>query len=365
MKIVKPGIAIVTVFFLAVIISGPALAANNLVKKVIIDTDMGWDDTLSTLYLLKDPNIEIVGMTVTGCGETNLRWGTIIAKTLMELGNRPTVSVCKGTEQPLKFDHKFPQSFRDDMNDIMGLLGSLNPEIDMQLDPRPAWQYLSETLNRADEKITILALGGFTNLAKMLQLYPDTQISNIEAVYAMAGAVFVDGNVALLNNARPEWDQGPLYATNHYAEWNIFVDPLAAQQVFASEIPLTLIPLDACDYVMLSPAAVATITGKDDISALARNILNLKTGSHKEGIPVPIFDPLATMVMANGLESYAVVKSYLSVSLEETATDNHCGQLLIAKTGKRKISIVEGVSSYRFKIDFAAVLNRYSSGQMT
>ena len=91
-------------------------ADTNPVRKVIIDTDMGWDDTLSILYLLKKPDIEIIGVTVTGCGETNLRWGLTIAKTLMELGGRTSVPVCRGTSRPMRFDNKFPQSFRSDMN---------------------------------------------------------------------------------------------------------------------------------------------------------------------------------------------------------------------------------------------------------
>ena len=231
-------------------------------RKVIIDTDMGWDDTLSTLYLMKHPNIEIIGMTVTGCGETNLRWGKIIALTLMELGNQTNAKVCAGTDTPTSFNHVFPQSFRDDMNDIMGLLGTLNPKTVMEPDPRPAWQFISETLNQSQEKITIVSLGGFTNLAKMLEEYPDTDITKIQDVYAMAGAVLVDGNVAALNNAKKEWHQGLKYSTNYHAEWNVFVDPGAAHNVFHSKIPLTLIPLDACDYVVLSPQYIKKNNGR-------------------------------------------------------------------------------------------------------
>ena len=327
-------------------------------KKVIIDTDMGWDDVLSILYLMKCPDIDIVGITVTGCGETNLRWGTVIALSLMEMGGRTDVSVCKGTSTPLLFKHVFPQTFRDDMNGMMGLLGSLNPDISMEPDPRPAWQYLVETLDKTEEKITILSLGGFTSLATMLDLYPHAKVDRIEAVYAMAGAVFVDGNIALLNNARPEWDQGPVYRSNYAAEWNVFVDPLAAQKVFNSDIPLTLIPLDACNHVMLSPDDVDSITVKDDISRLAKKILEHKTGSHDEGIPVPIFDPLATLIMTGDMPGYQSSMRYLDVDLRETEMENTCGRTFVTETGSRKISVVQGVSNYAFKKAFAEVLNR-------
>jgi purine nucleosidase len=325
--------------------------------KVIIDSDMGWDDVLSTLYLMKCPSIEIVGVTVTGCGETNLRWGTIIAQSLMALGNQTQAVVCAGTSTPLQFDHTFPQSFRSDMNDIMGLLGSINPEITIPLDPRPAWQFISETLNTSTEQITILSLGGFTNLATMLIDYPQTDITKIARVFAMAGAVFVDGNVASLNNAMPEWNQGPIYSTNNAAEWNVFVDPLAAKNIFETTIPLTLIPLDACDYVILDPSYGDSIHAVDPIATLAKAIFVYKAGGHSENTPVPIFDPLATMIMAGGMPTYQSQDCFLDVNMTETITDNQCGKTFAVCSGSRKITVVQGVSQVTFAANYARVIN--------
>lgn len=326
-------------------------------KQVIIDTDMGWDDTLSLLYLLKKPDIEILGITVTGCGETNLRWGQAIALAVLELANRPDVPVCAGTETPLKFVHVFPQPFRDEMNSLMGLLDSLPVRSDHTPDPRPAWQFLSETLNQAREPVTILSLGGFTNFGRMFREYPRTRLERIETLYAMAGAVFVDGNVALLNNACPEWDQGPLYASNQRAEWNMFVDPVAAKMVFDSPVPLTLIPLDAANYVLLSPGDVDTLRPKDAPGRLAKRILEQKTGPYDETIPVPIFDPLAAMVMAGDLEQYQYVSGYFDVDVSDAPNNNTSGMILPVATGSRKIKAVQGVSRRQFSQAFAAVLN--------
>ncbi len=327
-------------------------------KKVIIDSDIGWDDVLSICYLMKNPSIEIVGVTVTGCGETDLRWGSIIAKTLMELGDQKDAKVSIGTDKPLKFDHKFPQSFKNDMNDIMGLLGTLNPSVKMEFDKRKAWKFLADTINESKEKITILSLGGFTNIAKMLDKYPKTNIKNIKQIYAMAGAVFVDGNIAALNNAQKEWNQGPIYSTNYVAEWNIFVDPVAAKKVFESKIiPITLVPLDACDYVVLDPSYVDTITATDPIATLVKNIFIKKTGSYDEGIPVPIFDPLATMIMAGDLPNYQFHEKYLDVNTTDTKKNNQCGRTYVVKKAAKKITIVQGVSQRAFAIQFAKIIN--------
>jgi len=327
-------------------------------KKVIIDTDMGWDDILSILYLMKNQNIDIVGITVTGCGETNLRWGKTIALSLMELGNRFNMPIAIGSEKPLAFNHVFPQPFRNDMNDLMGLLGSMNSDDVMKFDPRPAWQFLSEVLNQATEPITILSLGGFNTLARMLQEFPNTKIEMIKHIFAMGGAVYVDGNVALLNNARKDWDQGPRYSSNSRAEWNIFVDPVAAKIIFDSTIPLTLISLDACNEVMLSSSSVETITATDDLARLAKQILQMKTGTHNEGIPVPIFDPLATMIMADGLSEYEFVSVYLDVDVTDSEQDNTSGRTFTVEKGSRKINVVQGVSGTLFTKGYKVVMNK-------
>jgi inosine-uridine nucleoside N-ribohydrolase len=326
-------------------------------KKVIIDSDIGWDDVLSIAYLMKDPDIEIIGIAVTGCGETNLRWGTTIAQQLLGIGNQKA-NVAVGTETPLKYKHVFPQSFKNDMNDIMGLLGSLNPVSVPAIADNPAWQFIYDTLKNSKGKVTILSLGGFTNLAKMLELNPEPAVlGKIERIYAMAGAVYVDGNVAALNNAKPEWNQGPIYSTNYHAEWNIFVDPLATSNVFKSDIPITLVPLDACNYVLLDADFVKRITATDPIATLVKGIFLQKSGSHNEGISVPIFDPLATLIMSGKMTSCQSRDEFLEVDLHESQENNKCGKISVASSGSRKITFVQGVSQKEFGDIFAKIIN--------
>ena len=237
----------------------------------------------------------------------------------------------------------------------MGLLEGLNTG--GKPDPRPAWQFLSETLSQADRPLTILSLGGFTNFGRMLLDYPETRLEMIREIYAMAGAIFVDGNVALLNNACAAWDQGPLYASNHLAEWNVFVDPVAAKMIFDSSIPLTLIPLDATNYVLLSAATVESLIPKDPVGRLARRILEQKTGPFDESIPVPIFDPLATVVMAGDLPAYQYVTGFFDVDVSDSPRNNTSGNIFPAPGGSRKIKAVQGVSARQFADVFAQVIN--------
>jgi len=338
-------------------------------KKVIFDTDMGWDDTLSLLYLMKNPYIEIIGITVTGCGETDLErtveaggktvtvGGLQIALALADLG-KLNVPVCKGTETPTFQDHKFPQDFRNDMDTLMGLFpSSCLPASSSEIDSRSAWEFIAETLNSATEPVTILSLGGFTNLAKMLEITPNPK--NLEGIYAMAGAVCVDGNIAALNNATPDWNQGYVYSSNYHAEWNVFVDPGAAEKVFRSSIPLTIVPLDACDYVILGQDYIRSITADDSSAKLVKQIFYKKTSSHSEGISVPIFDPLATLIMAGGIRSNQTIEKVLAVKLTDTEVNNTCGQIYVVEgaSGDRPVKIVQGVSQYAFQKIFAQVIN--------
>ncbi len=63
--------------------------------------------------------------------------------------------------------------------------------------------------------------------------------SKIEAVYVMGGAVGVGGNILDFDDA--------------VAEFNIWFDPVAAQQVLASDLNVTLVPLDATNDVPITP----------------------------------------------------------------------------------------------------------------
>ncbi|KPY89079.1 Inosine-uridine preferring nucleoside hydrolase [Pseudomonas syringae pv. tagetis] len=327
-------------------------------RKVIIDTDMGWDDVLSIAYLMKRPDIDIVGITVTGCGETDLGWGVIIAQYLLGIGNRLGTVVARGTAQPLEYDNRFPQPFKNDMNDIMGLLGSLNPAALPEVSNLTAWEYLYQTVKNSQDTITVLSLGGFTNIAKMLSLSSQpADVQMIDRIVAMAGAVYVDGNVATLNDAQKAWDQGESYSSNHSAEWNVFIDPVAANNVFQSNLPLTLVPLDVCNQVILDASYSQQITATDPVATLVRQVLETKSGTHAEGYPVPIFDPLATVLMAGGIEATKVDEQFLSVNTNITPQDNHCGQIQLQGNGSRTITCVLGVSQFAFSKHFAEVIN--------
>jgi purine nucleosidase len=88
-----------------------------------------------------------------------------------------------------------------------------------------------------------------------------------------------------------------------------------------------------------------------------KDIFKKVTGSDKEAIPVPIFDPLATVIMADGIKGYQTQSEYLDVNITDTEVDNQCGRTYIVNSGSRKITIVQGVSQNEFATNFSNMIN--------
>lgn len=95
----------------------------------------------------------------------------------------------------------------------------------------------------ANDDVVLVALGPPTNVAEVLAADPGLT-GHIEMMHMMGGAVEAGGNVFYANEA---------------AEFNIWADSLAAEMVFATEVPITMIPLDATNSVPVTPALYETI----------------------------------------------------------------------------------------------------------
>ena len=326
---------------------------------VIIDTDMGWDDIVAICLLLKNPNFKLLGITVTGCGETHLENGMQIARTLVELGHSDAV-VCAGASTPSCHDNQFAPSFRAQMDSVFGLLDGLKKPV-RPADPRTAWEFIQDSLTSAASPITILSLGGFTNIAKLFDISSEPNIQNIERIFIMGGAVACAGNVADLNNAAPKFNQGPVYASNVVAEWNIFLDALAAKRVFDSSIPLTLVPLDACNCVMLTKEYATYVKATDPLAGLVQQVLALKANPHGpyyEPNPVPVFDPLAAMVMAGMMPSGLRSDVVLDVEVAQTEVNNTCGWTkTVHNSSNRPIHVVNTEIAEEFEDAFKHWIN--------
>lgn len=211
-------------------------------RPVVIDTDMGADDQMAILFLLQRPDVSVQAIAVSGTGLAHCGPGTDNAAGLVALAGAGSIPIACGRETPLEGTRAFPDEWRADSDNAGGLsLPDGEPPVDVA-----APDLLAESISDLPGQIktTLLALGPLTNVADLLQQHPDIA-DKIERIVIMGGALDVPGNVA---------GSGPGLETYAAAEWNIFVDPLAAQIVFESGIPITLVPLDATGHVPLDRA---------------------------------------------------------------------------------------------------------------
>ena len=189
-------------------------------RKIIIDTDPGQDDAVAILLALASPELEVLALTAVA-GNVPLPLTSRNARQIVELSGHQT-PVYAGCDAPLK--RKLVTA--EYVHGKTGLDGIPLPEPTLPLQPQHAVDYLIDTLRaHAPGTITLCPLGPLTNIATAFQRAPDI-IPRVAEIVLMGGGYFEGGNVTPA------------------AEFNIYVDPEAADIVFKSDVPLVVMPLD-------------------------------------------------------------------------------------------------------------------------
>jgi len=203
-------------------------------KPVIFDTDMAHEDMFAALFLLSHPNVDVKAITVSGTGEAHCGPGVSNALGLVALSGHEDIPVACGRETPLAGNHVFPAEWRQAADDAYGVEIPAGGEA----SDLSAADLIIDLLQKSNEAMTIVAVGPLTNIAEALQKAPEIS-TKIKEIYIMGGAVESKGNVG----------NSGVNIQNEYAEWNIYIDPVAANIVFKSGVPIVLIPLDATEDV--------------------------------------------------------------------------------------------------------------------
>ncbi|MDQ2935406.1 MAG: nucleoside hydrolase, partial [Chloroflexota bacterium] len=231
------------------------------------------------------PEVSVKAITVTGTGEAHCGPGVRNALGIVALAEQPDIPVACGRETPLAGDHAFPPSWRDGVDALFGLSLPENPN---QPASGSAGQLLAATLRSSPVKVTLLTLGPLTNLAEALRDSPELA-EKIDALYVMGGAVDVEGNVGVSG----------VGIDNRFAEWNVYIDPVAADLVLQSA-PVTFVPLDATNRAPVTTGFVDRLAG-DAVTppaAFSRDVLNQLRDSIASG-GYYFWDPLAAAVLTD------------------------------------------------------------------
>jgi pyrimidine-specific ribonucleoside hydrolase len=250
----------------------PLLRAEPL--QLAVDTDMGADDVLALIYLLARPDVELRAVTVSGTGLARCDDGVALARALLAEADRGEVPVACGRETPLGAERSFPPAWRE------GAKGAYGLPLPLEGAAAPADGPDLLRAAAAGGPLTILALGPLTNLAEALGADPQLA-QRIERLVVMGGAVAAPGNL------------GDSVAGNRTAEWNIYIDPLAADRVLRSGVPVDLVPLDATNALPVTSAFTRRLA-RDSATPAAALAAQLLEGQLAADMgELDFWDPLA------------------------------------------------------------------------
>ncbi|HEY7582672.1 MAG TPA: nucleoside hydrolase [Acidimicrobiia bacterium] len=239
---------------------------------LLIDCDPGHDDAIALLLALASPELEVLGVT-TVAGNVGLDKTTPNALRVLELAERTDVSVAAGFARPLYR----PLQIAANVHGESGLDGPMLPVPRTAPVDVHAVDFLAEKISASDEPVTLVPVGPLTNIAVLLNSYPDLG-SQIARIVLMGGAI-ATGNVTPA------------------AEFNIYVDPEAAHRVFHSGLPITMMGLDVTHKALLDAEHADQLRGTGRVGKFVAELLDFFLVNHPRHYAsrggVPIHDALA------------------------------------------------------------------------
>jgi purine nucleosidase/pyrimidine-specific ribonucleoside hydrolase len=254
--------------------------SNNPIP-VIFDDDGSPDGIIALTYFLQNPNYDVKAVTISQ-GEAHPQvFAKHMAQLLGDLG-RADIPVGYGRNTPLNGENAFPESWREGSDQLFGVPLDNNG---IATTPRPATELILEILANSSQPVMMFISGPQTNLAEVLRINPEIQ-NKILCVYVMGGSVYVPGNI---NHDWPE-------INNTVAEWNIWVDPVAASEVFSSGLDLHLVPLDATNKITWTMKDIKKwkVDGHPE-AIMARKFAEMVLGMNPQG-KTYIWDLVAAVV---------------------------------------------------------------------
>lgn len=198
-------------------------------RPVLIDTDTGVDDALAVIFALRSPELSVKAVTTVAGNVDVAKCTKNVLRVLSLLNASQGILVARGSSRPLRRSLVTAPEVhgRDGLGNMRVVAG-----LPAQKVSSNAVDVILDHCDRYSGRLTIIALGPLTNLARAWQRRP-ASLRKVRRIISMGGAFRVPGNT------------GPA------AEFNYFVDPEAADLILTSGLPVRIVPLDLTEQIVL------------------------------------------------------------------------------------------------------------------
>ncbi|HYE43422.1 MAG TPA: nucleoside hydrolase [Caulobacteraceae bacterium] len=243
-----------------------------MTTKLIIDCDPGVDDATALFLAFASSEFDILGVATTD-GNVGADQTARNARIIRHMAGRDDVPVYAGCPRPILRDPVEAGNFHGESG--LGALEVFDPPVSEE--PRHAVNFIIDTvMGHPPESITLAVTGPMTNLAVAMIMQPAI-VERLGPVVIMGGARSEGGNIIAS------------------AEFNVFADPHAAQVVFGSGCPITVLGLDATHQVRVTPERLEAVRAIDTVAGRAvASLFEFSQGVAAElmdGEDAPVHDP--------------------------------------------------------------------------
>lgn len=312
------------------------LAAGPKKVPIILDTDIGADidDAFALGLVAASPEFELLAVTTVGGGND---WDPFVGQRTDRDDHRAWLACRFLTQVGVK---DVPVAAGDDPQPKLPIDWQIqyrrHPAAIYNRSRKPEKESAAELMARVlkdREGITIIALGPLTNVARFLKDYP-------KEAWRIGRIVLMGGSIAIGYDGKPKPEP----------EWNIKSDIAAAKAVFASNIPLTLAPLDATSTLKLEQHnRDAIFSAQTPLSWQLQNLYEL----WNQETPI-LFDPVA---VAAAMESRDIVYKELRLEVDD-------GGMTLVKDGKPNARVAFGINGEAFLLHLVTRLRSHGTATL-
>ena len=266
-------------------------------KKIILDCDPGHDDAVAIMLAAAHNDIEILGITCVA-GNANLDNTKINALKICSLIGKTNIPIFGGAAKPLSYElvtaaHVHGKSGLDTDGAPIDILPGY------RIQKMHAVDFIIKTCHEQNEPIYLCPVGPLTNIALALQKDPSIK-DKIKEIVFMGGAAMCLGNITPA------------------AEFNIYVDPHAANIVLNFDIKTVMFGLDVTHKVNVNDSIINNIKSNHNKSSiLFADLMNFYSKTHREVFEInesPLHDPC---VIGYLIDEKIFSGKYVNVQVEE------------------------------------------------